>query len=73
MSELPQISGLDAVRAFGKAGFNIARQAGSHVILKKEGHRYLLSVPLHKSLKTGTLRRLIRDAELTVEEFRRLL
>lgn len=69
MSELPRISGHDAVRAFGHAGFEMVRQRGSHAILKKEAHPLLLSVPLHDELKRGTLRRLIRDSGLTVEEF----
>lgn len=69
MSELPSISGHDAVKAFGRAGFELARQRGSHAILKKEAHPVLLSVPLHDKLKRGTLRHLIRDSGLSVEEF----
>lgn len=66
---LPTTSGKDAVTAFGRLGFKELRQTGSHAILKKEGHPLLLSVPLHKELHAGTLRRLIRDAGVTVEEF----
>ncbi|MDO8631109.1 MAG: type II toxin-antitoxin system HicA family toxin [Phycisphaerales bacterium] len=69
MSELPQVSGVKAVKAFGKFGFQEARQRGSHVILKKEGYPLLLSEPAHDELKKGTLRKLIRDSGLTVEEF----
>ena len=69
MSELPQVSGKDAIKAFGKLGFHIVRQRGSHAILKKDGFPILLSVPLHDELKKGTLRSLIRDAGLTVDEF----
>jgi len=73
MSDLPQLSGAKAIKALGKAGFEQARQRGSHVVLKKDGFPRLLSVPLHGELKKGTLRSLIRDAELTVAEFCALL
>ena len=69
MPELPRISGAEAIKAFGRAGFEKKRQRGSHVVLKKEGFPMLLSVPLHKELDRGILRSLIRDAELTVEDF----
>lgn len=73
MSELPAISGAEAVSAFCKAGFVEDRRRGSHVILKKAGHPYVLSVPQHRELKPGTLRRLIRDAGMTKVEFCELL
>lgn len=69
MPELPQVSGKEAIKAFEKLGFHQARQRGSHVILKKDGFPILLSVPLHNELKRGTLRRLLRDAGLTIDEF----
>ncbi len=71
MSELPTVSGEQAVAAFQKFGFAVARTQGSHRIMKKPGHRYNLSVPVHKgkNLKKGTLRSLIEDAGLTVAQF----
>lgn len=69
MSKLPRLSGAKAIEAFGKFGFQQARQRGSHVVLKKDGFPLLLSVPLHDELKKGTLRSLIRDAGITVDEF----
>lgn len=48
-------------------------QMGSHVVLVKEGIRCNLSVPQHKELSVGTLRALIRNAGMTVEEFLDLL
>ena len=69
MAELPAVSGKDAVRAFENAGWLQARQESSHVIMKKSGHRAALSVPQDSVLAKGTLRRLIRDADMTVEEF----
>ena len=73
MPELPRVSGREAVRAFQRAGWEVARQRGSHVVLTKPGSIYTLSVPLHHQLGPGLLRSLLRKAELTVEEFRELL
>lgn len=69
MPPLPVISGFKAVKAFQKAGWKIVRQRGSHIILVKKGMITTLSVPNHKTLDRGTLRSLIRKAEMTVEEF----
>jgi len=69
MARLPRLSGREVVKAFGKLGWERARQAGSHVILVREGHPATLSVPNHKEVALGTLRSLIRTAGLTVEEF----
>jgi predicted RNA binding protein YcfA (HicA-like mRNA interferase family) len=73
VSVLGNISGLDAARAFERAGWRIAGQVGSHLVLTKEGVRANLSIPLQKELATGTLRALIRAAGMTVDEFRGLL
>jgi predicted RNA binding protein YcfA (HicA-like mRNA interferase family) len=73
MPELPRISGRKAVRAFQRAGWEVVRQRGSHVVLTKVGSVYTLSVPLHPVLGPGLLRDLIRKAGLTVDEFTVLL
>ena len=73
MPKLPRISGWKAVRAFQRAGWEVARQRGSHVVLTKAGYVYTLSVPLHPVLGPGLLRDLVRKAGLTVEEFTELL
>ena len=73
MPKLPVISGSQAVKAFQRAGWRIDRQRGSHVVLLKTGHIASLSVPQHKELAPGTLRSLLRDAEMTVEELLRVL
>ena len=72
---LPVVSGREAIKALCRAGFRVVRQRGSHVRLEKiiEDKVIKLTVPLHKSLKKGTLRRIIKDAGLTVQEFNRLL
>jgi predicted RNA binding protein YcfA (HicA-like mRNA interferase family) len=69
MTQLPRISGADAVRAFSKVGWRARRQKGSHLIMVKEGQRDLLVIPLHSELDRGTLRSLIRTSGLTVDEF----
>ena len=75
MSELPSVTGLEAIKAFARVGFVEVRIKGSHHVLKKSGYLYHLTVPVHKNqaLKTGTIRRLIRDAGLSVDEFVELL
>lgn len=66
-------SGREAARAFERAGWILRRQAGSHLVLTRPGSLVSLSVPAHRELAPGTLRKLIRLAGLTVEEFRKLL
>jgi len=69
MTRLGNISGRDAVKAFQKAGWQPIGQVGSHLVMIKPGIRVNLSVPQHKELSVGTLRALIRNAGMTVEEF----
>ncbi len=69
MARLPRLSGREVVKAFGRLGWEQARQTGSHVILVREGHPATLSVPNHKEVALGTLRSLIRSAGLAVAEF----
>ena len=75
MSELPVITGKQAISAFSKLGFSVVRIRASHHIMKREGHRYLLSVPVHgnEDLKPGTLRGLLRAAEIDIAQFVELL
>lgn len=69
--KLPVISGYNAITALTKVGFEVKRQKGSHVVLQKG--LVVLSIPLHTSLKKGTLRVIIRQAGLCLEEFVKLL
>ncbi|MCD6512102.1 MAG: type II toxin-antitoxin system HicA family toxin [Thermoplasmata archaeon] len=73
--KLPVVSGIEIIKALHKAGFIVIRQRGSHVILKKiSGDRVIkLTVPLHETVKKGTLRKILDVAEISVEEFLRLL
>ena len=72
--KLPVVSGSEVVKAFAKLGDDIDVQHGSHIILRSSTwpHRRL-AIPNHKELAKGTLRALIREAGLTVDEFTRLL
>jgi len=69
MPPVPILSGAKIVKAFAAFGWQEARRRGSHIILTKDGHRATLSVPDHKEVARGTLRSLIRSAEITVTEF----
>jgi len=71
LSRLGSYRGEEVVRAFQRAGWKIARQRSSHVILEKEGYEATLSVPVHKgkNVKRGTLRDLIKDARMSVDEY----
>ena len=74
MPKLPSISGKQAIKAFEKIGYYITRTRGSHFRLHHfDPRRSPLTVPNHKTLGRGLLRKLIRDAEITIEEFTKLL
>lgn len=73
MGTLANISGKQAVKAFERCGWVSRGQVGSHVMMTKPGIASNLSVPQHKELAPGTLRSLIRDAGLTVQDFLELL
>jgi predicted RNA binding protein YcfA (HicA-like mRNA interferase family) len=73
MPPLPSIDWSEVVAAFGRAGWQHDRTRGSHYILTRPGRPGLLSVPMHKPVRRGTLRKLIREAGLTVDEFIDLL
>ena len=69
MAGLPTLSGREVVRIFGKDGWQVARQRGSHMILVKEGLMTTLSVPDHREVAKGTLRSLIRSSRLSIDQF----
>jgi predicted RNA binding protein YcfA (HicA-like mRNA interferase family) len=73
MSKLPRISGRECVKALKKVGFYFKRQEGSHMILRRDNPLAQLTVPDHKELDRGTLRAIIRQAGLGVDEFNKLL
>jgi predicted RNA binding protein YcfA (HicA-like mRNA interferase family) len=69
MGRLTNISGREAVKAFAKAGWHPVGQVGSHLVMNKSGVRVNLCIPQHKELSVGTLRALIKNAGLTVDQF----
>jgi predicted RNA binding protein YcfA (HicA-like mRNA interferase family) len=73
MAKLPRISGRECISALQKAGFHIRRQRGSHVILRRDDPFSQLVVPDHRELDRGTLRAIIRQADLSIDEFVELL
>lgn len=74
MSLLPRVSGRAAVAAFRRLGYEIDRQRGSHIILRhREPPFRRLTVPDHREVAKGTLRALIREAGISVDEFAELL
>ena len=73
MSKLPRISGRECASALQKVGFHFKRQEGSHMILRCDNPFAQVVVPDHKELDRGTLRGIIRQAGLGVDEFVQLL
>jgi predicted RNA binding protein YcfA (HicA-like mRNA interferase family) len=73
MTKLPAISGRECIRVLAKVGLHFKRQEGSHVILRRDDPFAQIVVPLHKELDRGTLRAIIRQVGLTVDEFVNLL
>ena len=74
MSKLPVVSGKQLCKMLGNIGYFTDHQTGSHIILRHKNppHRRL-TVPEHKEVAKGTLRTIIRQAGLTLEEFKNLL
>jgi predicted RNA binding protein YcfA (HicA-like mRNA interferase family) len=74
VSKLPRVSGREVVRAFARIGYEVDRQRGSHIVLRHRDppHRRLV-VPDHREIAKGTLRKLIREAGLTIDEFSELV
>ena len=74
MTRLPRVTGTEVVRTLGKAGFFVTRQRGSHAFLKHADGRKT-TVPVHAGevIGPGLMSDILRDTEITPEEFRRLL
>ncbi|MFA5813958.1 MAG: type II toxin-antitoxin system HicA family toxin [Patescibacteria group bacterium] len=71
MTKLPRLSGNEAVKCFAKLGYRVVRQKGSHLRLRcqLDQQKKPLTIPRHNELGKGLLRKLIRDANLTIDEF----
>lgn len=74
MPKLPVVSGREAVKRFQKLGYEVVRQRDSHIRMHhpKEAIRKPLTIPDHKELGHGLLRKLLRDARITVHKFEEL-
>ena len=72
MSKLPIISGRDLVKILCKLGYYIRDQKGSHVHLRHPTKRPL-TIPNHDEIARGTLKAILRDAEVSIEDFLGLL
>jgi predicted RNA binding protein YcfA (HicA-like mRNA interferase family) len=73
MSRLPQVSGTDVVRVLQKLGFTVRRQHGSHIIMRRDTPFSQTVVPNHRQIDRGTLRAILRQTDLSVDEFTQLL
>lgn len=71
MPKFPGLSGKEIVRALEKLGFRIARQSGSHILMKK-GEKACV-VPNHKEVKVGTVNGVLRQAQISPEEFQKAI
>lgn len=67
MPKLPHVSGTEALRAFQRLGFEKVRQRGSHVVVKL-GNRGCV-IPMYSEIKIGTLSGLLRQADVSADEF----
>jgi predicted RNA binding protein YcfA (HicA-like mRNA interferase family) len=69
MPPVPLLPARDVIKVFESFGWRIGRKRGSHRMMTRPGSEMTLSVPMHREVKRGTLRSLIADAGLTIEEF----
>lgn len=67
MPDYPVVSGAEVVRALERLGFALARQRGSHVVMRRGNHGCV--VPLHREIKRGTLGGIVRQAGLDPDQF----
>jgi len=77
MAKLPRITGKKLLQALLRDGFEVARQRGSHVQVRKfvDGEKITFPVPVHagKTMKPGTLKGILRKARISEERLIELL
>lgn len=73
MPKLPVVSGAEVVKVLTKAGWQFGRQRGDHVTLVKSGSIYIITVPMKREIKKGLLSDIIKEAGLSVDQFKQLL
>lgn len=67
MPKVPVVSGSDVVQALERLGFMVIRQRGSHIMMRRGSAGCV--VPNHRELKTGTLVGLLKQANVSLQEF----
>ena len=72
MSKVPIVSGTKLVKALCKLGYYVRDQKSSHIHLRHPTKRPL-TIPNHKEIARGTLRAILRDADITKDEFLKVL
>lgn len=74
MSQLSSITGREVIAALARAGFAVARVRGSHhILIHSDGRRTVVPVHSGETIGSGLLAQILRDWELTRDEFRTLL
>ena len=73
MSRLPRVSGREVVAALQRIGFRLRRQHGSHLIMRRDVPFAQTVVPDHREVDTGTLRAILRQTGIGVDEFLKML
>lgn len=74
MPQLPILSGKEVVRALERGGYAVIRQRGSHIRMASSVRpQWPVTIPRHKTIGRGLLRKIIQDADLSVEQFLELL
>ena len=74
MSRLPIISARELLKILSNIGYFVDHQTGSHIIMRNKNYPYRrITVPNHKEIARGTLRSIIRQSGLTLDEFQRYL
>ena len=76
MSNIPQVSGKETIKALQKIGFVVITQKGSHVkhMRRLPNQKQIITIPMHKVLKKGTLRNgILKPINLIIDDFRKLL
>ena len=75
MPEFRNLSGSDVIKALERLGFRQARQKGSHVVMRKDlfAQSFGCVIPLHKELKIGTLKGILKQAKVEIEDFKKVI
>lgn len=74
MPKIPVVSAIKVIKVLSKIGYDADHQTGSHIILRRREHPHKrLTVPNHKEIAKGTLKAILEEAELTIDEFIALL